>query len=166
MRKLFMVIPLVIWLCFTLSCQKGEEVAEELVVDVEAEKEAVLKLDGDWLKSVSDRDIERVLEYYADDAEWLRPKDPISGKDAIRKFWERRFAGPDPDYSLAWKPTKVEVSQSGDLAYALGKWSVKGKDEDGNIVTFGGAYVAVWRKAPNDTWKLVVDIHNDQHCVL
>jgi len=159
MKKLLMVIPLVFLLCFTFSCQKAEEVAEEPAVDVEAEEKAVLKADGDWLKSVSDRDIERVLEYYADDAVWLVPKVPMSGKDAIRKFWERDFAG--ADYALAWEPTKVEVSQSGDLAYTLGKWSGETKDEEGNIQTLGGAYVAVWRKAPNGNWKLVVDIHND-----
>ena len=40
MKKLFMVLPLVFLLCFTFSCQKAEEVAEEPVVDVEAEKAA------------------------------------------------------------------------------------------------------------------------------
>jgi len=41
MRKLLIFIPLVLLLCFTFSCQKSEEVAEEPVVDVEAEKEAI-----------------------------------------------------------------------------------------------------------------------------
>ena len=95
-----------------------------------------------------------------DDAVWLVPKVPMmTGKDAIRKFWERDFAG--PDYALAWEPTKVEVSQSGDLAYTLGRWSGEAKDEEGNTLTFGGEYVAVWKRAPNGTWKLAVDIHND-----
>jgi hypothetical protein len=40
MKKLLMVIPLVILLCFTFSCQKGEEVAEEPVVDISADIEA------------------------------------------------------------------------------------------------------------------------------
>jgi proline iminopeptidase len=39
MKKLFMVIPLVFLLCFTFSCRQGEEVAEEPVVDVEADVE-------------------------------------------------------------------------------------------------------------------------------
>ena len=37
MKKLFMVLPLVFLLCFTFSCQQGEE---EAVVDVEADAEA------------------------------------------------------------------------------------------------------------------------------
>ncbi len=32
MKKLFMVLPLVFLLCFTFSCQKAEEVAEEAPV--------------------------------------------------------------------------------------------------------------------------------------
>jgi ketosteroid isomerase-like protein len=136
MKKLCMILHFALILCFMVGCQQGEGVAEEPAVDVEAEKEAVLKADGDWLKSVSDRDIERVLEYYADDAVWLVPKVPMSGKDAIRKFWERDFAG--ADYALAWESTKVEVSKSGDLAYTLGRWSGEAKDKEGNIKTLGG----------------------------
>jgi ketosteroid isomerase-like protein len=158
MKKLFMILSLVFLLCFTFGCQKAEEVAEEPVVDVEAEEAAVLKADSDWLKSVSERDIARVLEYYHEDAVWLIPKVSMSGKDEIRKFWERDFAG--ADYGLAWEPTKVEVSQSGDLAYTLGRWSFEREDKEGNTETLGGAYVAVWRKEPNGKWKLVIDIHN------
>jgi proline iminopeptidase len=43
MKKLFMVLPLVLLLCFTFGCQKGEEVAEEPVVDVEADIEEGVK---------------------------------------------------------------------------------------------------------------------------
>ena len=41
MKKLLLILPLVFLLCITFSCQKAEEVAEEPVVDVEAEREAV-----------------------------------------------------------------------------------------------------------------------------
>ena len=37
MKKFLTIIPLVILLYFTFSCQQGEEVAEEPVVDVEAD---------------------------------------------------------------------------------------------------------------------------------
>jgi len=44
MKKLFMIIPLVILLCFAFGCQKGEEVAEEPAVDVEAREEVIKPL--------------------------------------------------------------------------------------------------------------------------
>ena len=37
MKKLLMILPLVFLLCFTFNCKQAEEVAEEPVVDVEAE---------------------------------------------------------------------------------------------------------------------------------
>ena len=36
MKKLFMILSLVLVLCFTFSCQQGEEADEGQVVDVEA----------------------------------------------------------------------------------------------------------------------------------
>lgn len=43
-KKLCMILPLVLILCFTVSCQQGEEVAKEPVVDVEAKEEGVKPL--------------------------------------------------------------------------------------------------------------------------
>jgi hypothetical protein len=34
MKKLLLIVPLVSLLCFTFSCQKAEEVAEEPAVDI------------------------------------------------------------------------------------------------------------------------------------
>jgi len=159
MKRSLVFLPLVILMAFTLGCQKQVQEPMEGSVRVQAEIEAVRQADIDFLKSVSDRSIERVLEYYADDPVWLIPDVPtMAGKDAIREFWEKDFAG--PDYALAWEPTKIEVSQSGDLAYSLGKWSAEDKDEKGNTVPVGGEYVLVWKKTTNGTWKVAVDIHN------
>jgi hypothetical protein len=41
MKKLFMILPLVLVLCFTFSCQQGEEVAEEPAVDIAADVESI-----------------------------------------------------------------------------------------------------------------------------
>ncbi|UCE42252.1 MAG: lipocalin-like domain-containing protein [Candidatus Aminicenantes bacterium] len=37
MKKLFMILPMVVLLCFAFGCQQGEEVAAEPAVDVKAE---------------------------------------------------------------------------------------------------------------------------------
>ncbi len=53
MKKLLTVIPLVILLCFTFGCQqKGEEVSEEAVIDIEAEKAAVKTMLDEWIQSL------------------------------------------------------------------------------------------------------------------
>ncbi len=45
MKKLLLILPLVILLCFTFGCQQGEEVAEEVRVDVETREEGMKPLD-------------------------------------------------------------------------------------------------------------------------
>jgi uncharacterized protein (TIGR02246 family) len=126
---------------------------------INAEIEAVREANQAWLKAVTEKDIVKVMEFYTEDAVWLFPKVPImTGKEAIRKFWEMDFAG--PDYGLAWKPVKIEVSQSFDLASSFGTWSGKIKDEKGNPVDIGGHYVVIWKKVPGGTWKVAVDTHN------
>jgi len=159
MKKLFMVLPLVFLLCFTFGCQQGEEVAEEPVVDVEAEMEAVRKADSDWLKAIQEKDIDRVLSFYWDDAMWLLPDTPtIKGKEVIKEMWLQWFDVPDS--WLTWAPIKVEVSNSGDLAYLTGMYEVKSPDQEGHTVTEKGEYVVVWKKAPDGKWKLAIDINN------
>ena len=44
MKRLLTIIPLVILLCLPFSCQKGEDVAEESAVDIEADVEAIKAL--------------------------------------------------------------------------------------------------------------------------
>ena len=68
MKKLFMVLPLVFLLCFTFGCQQGEEVAEEPVVDVEAERTAILEAFNAWMKFSDAKDVEGLVSYLATDA--------------------------------------------------------------------------------------------------
>ena len=52
MKKLVMILPMVLVLCFTFGCQKGEEAAEEPVVDSETREEGVkpLNVEGALLR--------------------------------------------------------------------------------------------------------------------
>lgn len=61
MKKVFMVLPLVFLFCFTFGCQKALEVAEEPVVDVEAEKQIVAKLVVNSMEAEGQKDIDAVM---------------------------------------------------------------------------------------------------------
>jgi ketosteroid isomerase-like protein len=159
MKKLYMTFFLVFLLCFTLSCQKGEEMPEEPVVDVEAETEAVRKADSAWQKSVQEENIDKVLSFYLDDAIWFWPDTPtFKGKEGIKKWWLTWFN--IPDSKVSWEPMKVEVSSSGDLAYSAGTFEYSLTDGEGQTVTHKGEYVAVWKKAPDGNWKITTEIEN------
>jgi ketosteroid isomerase-like protein len=78
------------------------------------------------------------------------------GKEAIRKYISEAFA--TPGFSITWKTEKVEVSQSGDLAYSSGIDHISLNTPDGKPVTEGNKGVAIWKKHPDGCWKCILDV--------
>ena len=121
------------------------------------EEAAIRRTDAAWLAAASAHDLERILPFWADDATILAPGTPaIVGKDAIRKYVSSSFAM--PGFSITWKTEKVEVSQSGDLAYSSGTDRISLNTPDGKSVTEENRSVAIWKKQPDGSWKCVVDV--------
>lgn len=87
------------------------------------------------------------LTYLADDAIIFRPG-PVEGK----KWYAERGETPG---TLTWWPIFAEVSRAGDLGYTTGPWDFT-KEGDESIEY--GHYVSVWRKQPNGSWRVVLDI--------
>ena len=153
MKKLFMVLPLVFLLCFTFGCQQGEEVAEGPVVDVEAEKEGVFAVNAEFLEAVKTKDIERTMSVFADEAMMVvYNKDTFRDKEGIRKFFEGFFeAGWDPNVIVE----KIDVSQSGDLAYLLVKLDHSRVKEDQSVDSIKISAFTIFKKQLDGTWKIV-----------
>lgn len=153
MKKLLMVVPLVILFCFTFSCQQGEGVAEEPVVDIAAEEEAIRKLTTDWFADELRRDMEASLSCVAPDAMFQLGGAPtIVGITAIRAAYEELFKIPFTDWVV--EPRTVVVSKSGDLAYDIGSFKMvfegsEGRKEEPQKSTI------IWRKLDGQ-WKVVV----------
>jgi uncharacterized protein (TIGR02246 family) len=126
-------------------------------VDLSAEEAAIRRTDADWLAAASARDLNRVLPFWADDATIVSPgMPPIVGKDAIRKYVSGAFA--TPGFSITWKTEKVEVSQSGDLAYSTGTDRISLNTPDGKSVTEENRGVAIWKKQVDGSWRVVLDM--------
>ena len=126
-------------------------------VDLSAEEAAIRRTDADWLAAASARDLNRVLPFWADDATIVTPgMPPIVGKDAIRKYVSGAFA--TPGFSITWKTEKVEVSQSGDLAYSTGTDRISLNTPDGKSVTEENRGVAIWKKQVDGSWRVVLDM--------
>ena len=128
-------------------------------VDLSAEEAAIRKTDADWLAAAGAHDPNRILPFWADDATILAPGIPaVVGKDAIRKYVSDAFA--TPGFSITWQTEKVEVAQSGDLAYSTGTDRMSLNGPDGKSVTEESRGVAIWKKQPDGSWKCVVDVMN------
>ena len=69
MKKLRMVIPLVILLCFTFSYQQGEEVAEEPAIDVEAEKANIRTVLDQYAEAWKSSNIDHFSKIFSHDVD-------------------------------------------------------------------------------------------------
>jgi ketosteroid isomerase-like protein len=54
----------------------------------------------------------------------------------------------------------VEVARSGDLAYAIGTYTLTMKDSQGKPIADRGKFMEVWKRQPDGKWKAVADTYN------
>jgi ketosteroid isomerase-like protein len=140
-------------LTFTLACQRQAP-------NTRAAIESTLKeLDAQWSKAAAAKDLDKTVSYYADDAIVLPPNAPAATtKEAIKGVWKDMVT--NAGYAGGWTATRVEVAQSGDLAYLSGTYDMTLNDAKGKPVKDRGKYVEVWKKQADGSWKTVADIWN------
>lgn len=96
---------------------------------------------------------EAFLEYFADDGISFTPG-PGNAKERLRQ----RPATPRPiPYSLDWWPTYAGVSAGGDMGFTTGPSIGVDNTKPGTTPNYG-YYFSVWRKQPDGTWKVALDV--------
>src|SRR3954454_15584959 len=121
----------------------------------EQERQAIAKAEADFEKARAERGLEGGLSFFADDtADFVRGAPFTFTKKEMRQHLQKTF---DPADQLTWKPVKIDVAASGDLAYSLASWQLKGKTPAGEDVTQPGKYITVWKKQKAGSWKVVAD---------
>jgi ketosteroid isomerase-like protein len=125
-------------------------------LDLAAAEAAVRKTDADWAAAASTASVDAWMAFYAADAIVLLPDDQLaSGKELLRHTVTRLLAL--PHLSVAWRPIKVEVARSGDLALLIGAYELRFGDSRGAPVSDRGRRLEIWRKQADGTWKCIVD---------
>lgn len=120
---------------------------------------ALKAADASLQKAVADRDLGRIMSFYADDAVLLPAAEPIVvGKNAIEAEWKHILS--IPAFQNQASLTKVDVSGSGDMAYTMGTYVARMTGQDGSPVTEPGKWLSVWRKQADGQWRIVVDTYN------
>lgn len=147
-KTLFLILFLPYWI-LSSSCTSK--------IDLEKEKENLLKTDIEFSKtSVEKGAAEAFYLYLADDAVQLPAGlPPIVGREKIRESMSGSSKA-----VLKWEPVKAEVAKSGDLGYTWGNYEISWQGEDGRTEKLYGKYLNIWKKQPDGTWKVVVDIGN------
>ena len=128
-------------------------------VDVEAERAAIREADAEAWKAFAAKDVDSFLSIFADNASQLPADAPIiTGKEAIREHTPELFA--TPGFAVLWEPREAEVSRAGDLGYTSDNFQITVNDAQGNPVAERGKHLAIWKKQPDGSWKVVVAIWN------
>jgi uncharacterized protein (TIGR02246 family) len=124
-----------------------------------SEESAIRETISAWSQAAGAKDLNKCVSFYTDDASVLPPTAPIAtGKDQIRAVWSKLIS--NSDYSLSWRPTKIEVAQSADLAFEIGTFDLTIADQTGKSSASRGKYVIAWKKQANGEWKAAADIFN------
>ena len=162
MKKLFMILPLVLLLCFTFGCQKSEEVAEEAVVDVEADVEAIKALLDEFDALMNAGDTEKLVsQNYADAAVRMPPNEPmLKGKAEILAWFQKGAE----QYTYQIDNVIVDVKVDGNLAYsrgiASGTRTLKAGGEAYNIKS---KWMAAYERQADGSWRVIADIFNSDN---
>jgi uncharacterized protein (TIGR02246 family) len=124
-----------------------------------SEESAIRETISAWSQAAGAKDLNKCVSFYTDDASVLPFNAPIATKKAqIRAVWSQLVS--NPDSRLSWRPTKIEVAQSADLAYEIGTFDLTVADQTGKSSATRGKYVIAWKKQANDEWKAAADIFN------
>jgi ketosteroid isomerase-like protein len=100
-------------------------------------------------------DVETILEAYAPDAVVLPPNSPaVQGIPAIRQLWESLLAAGYRNASFELD----EIENWGEVALAIGRYSVQVPTKSGYLEVDRGKYVGHWRRMPNGQFRATVSM--------
>src|SRR3982074_2557130 len=122
-----------------------------------ADEAKVRKADADWSAAAQSKQVDAWVAFYSGDAVVLPPNDTMAiSKDSIRKTVGELLAL--PGLAVKWQTTKVEVANSGDIAYTYGTYELTMKDSKCKPMADHGKYVEIWKKQSDGAWKCAVDM--------
>jgi uncharacterized protein (TIGR02246 family) len=128
-------------------------------VDRASEEQRIRELDRQAQQAVQSKDAATFANLYAVDAVHIPANMPVvRGRDAIRNAWAEMFRM--PGMTVQFGASRVEVAESGELAYVLGTYRSSG-DMPGGRLEDRGTYLVIWRKIDGQ-WKAVADIGSSE----
>ncbi len=99
-------------------------------------------------------DVDAVMSAYeAGAAVAFAPGAPVTDSAAVRAAFAE-LAGLKPDFSF---DDGHEVIVAGDVAIHFAPWNLSATAPNGDAITDTGLSVAVFRRQPDGTWRMVID---------
>lgn len=143
----------------SISQSSTASAPSEHASSVQPAERTLRDLDAQWSKAAAAKDLEQTVAYYSDDAIVLPPNmTSATTREAIRNAWKDLLAS--PGFVITWKPIRVELGKSADLAWVSGTYEVTMNDLTGKPLHDRGKYLEVWKRQPDGSWKCGADMWN------
>jgi uncharacterized protein (TIGR02246 family) len=143
----------------SISAQSTTGSESENASNTQPVERTLRDLDARWSKAAAAKDLEQTVAYYSEDAVVLPPNATgAATKEAIRNVWKDVLAA--PGLVITWKPIKVKLGSSGDMAWVSGTYELMMNDPSGKAANDRGKYLEVWEKQRDGNWKCAADIWN------
>ena len=145
----------------TIVCAALLLAASTFAAEPSAEiKEKIREINSKMAKAALEGKSAENLEHYAEDAISMPNYSPmLKGKAAIREHWKQMEEG-----GFKFNEFDSEImalKEAGDVIHEIGTYSVSmtipGMPEP---VSDKGKYVTIWKKQPNGSVKIVLEIYN------
>ena len=163
MKKLLMILPLVLVLCFVSGCQQGEEMAVEAKADQKEEmdlaqvRQLIEETNIKFGECVKAGDASALASLYTVDTMLLPPPNApiIKGREGVEAYWATGFQNGFKEIVL----TTVEVLAMGDMVCEIGNAEAMFHPEGMDAFQDIGKYLVIWKNV-DGTWKIYIDIYN------
>ncbi len=151
MKRMITAFVLLVAVAMAVGCGRADNAQA-------AGADAIRNLESRWNADYAAKDTETLLGYYADDAVLMGPgMAPAMGRESIRQTLRAMVT--DPALTLKFRPARIEVAQSGEIAYSQGAYAMTMTDaKTRQVVQDHGSYVTTYRHQPDGSWKAVMDI--------
>lgn len=125
--------------------------------DLDSARTSLLSRDREFLKtSAAHGAVRAYASYSAPELMLFRENSyPFAGIETSSQALAAKISDGD---LLAWQPLSADASQSEDLGYTHGTYSLSTKQQPEKILE-RGSYVRIWKKQ-DGVWKVVVDVTN------
>ena len=125
--------------------------------NVDAVRALIEIQNGQYMTAYKGKDAAAVASLHTEDAVVLPPNlEMIKGREAIQNATTAEINAGGTDLAL----TTLDVYGSGDLAYEIGRYALKVKQDEQILMQDSGKYIVVWEQVSKDNWLIKSDIWN------
>jgi ketosteroid isomerase-like protein len=135
-----------------VACLVAAVAASSISMAADSDEQSIHDTYNAWVEASNEKDIQKWSTFLAENP-YFSPADspPLTSTDEIIGYYERSFS--DPWFSLDCEQEHVEVSESGEMAWARGKCSATFTGPDGKKASGTSRWFKVWIRQSDGSWR-------------